>query len=77
MDPGTIRIEFTPRRIDQVILVCDLVKEISDRIQDVMIKEWQSSLAILNLSFEPLQIRNVQVPRLEVLRERMHGAIAD
>jgi len=39
-DPFTIRIEFTPRRVDQVILVCDLAKEISDTIQDVTIKEW-------------------------------------
>ena len=37
--PFSIMIEFTARRIDQVILVGDLAKEISDTIQDVMIEE--------------------------------------
>jgi len=40
IDPFTIRIEFTQRRINHVILVCDLAKEISDTIQDIRIKEW-------------------------------------
>jgi len=39
IDPFTIRIEFTPQRVDQVILVYDLAKEISETIQDVTIKE--------------------------------------
>jgi len=39
IDPFTITIEFTPRRVDQVKLGCDLAKEISDTIQDVTIKE--------------------------------------
>jgi len=77
IDPFTIRIEFTPRRVDQVILARDLAKEISDTIQDVTIKEWQISLAILNLSLKPLQIRTVRVQRPEVILERMHRAIAD
>jgi len=76
-DPFTIRIEFKPRRVDQAILVCDLAKEISDTIQDFTLKEWQSSLAILNLSFKPLQIRTVRVQRPEVILEHMHRAIAD
>jgi len=61
VDSFTLRIEFTPQCVDQVILVCDLAKDISDTIQDVTIKEWQSSLAILNLSFKPLKIRTVRV----------------
>jgi len=77
IDPFTIRIEVLPRCVDQAILVCDLEKEISDTIQDVTIKEWQSSLAILNLSFNPLQIRTVWVQRPEVILERMHRALAD
>jgi len=77
IDPFTIWIELTPEHIDQVILVCDLAKEISDTIQDITIKEWQSSLAILNLSFEPWQIRNVRVHRPEVVPERIDKAIAD
>ena len=39
IDPFTMRIEFTPRLVDQVLLVCDLAKNISDTIQDVTIKE--------------------------------------
>ena len=65
--PFTISIKFTPKGVDQVILVCDLAKEISDTIQDVTIEEWQRSLAILNLSFEPLQIQTVRVQRPEVV----------
>ena len=38
--PFIIMMEFTPRRVDQVILVGDLAKEISDTIQDVTIEEW-------------------------------------
>ena len=45
-----------PRHLDPVILVCDLAKQISDPIQDLTIKEWHSSLAMLNLCFQPLQI---------------------
>ena len=77
LDHFTFRIEFTLRRVDQVILVCDLAKEISDTLQEVTIKEWQSSLAILKLSFRPWQIRTVGVQRSEVILERMHRAIAD
>ena len=77
IDPFTSRIEFTPRPVAQVILVCDLAKEISETIQDVRIQEGQSSLAIVNLSFEPLQIRTVGVQRPEVVLECMHRAIAD
>ena len=62
----TIRIKVTPWGVDQVILVCDLVKEISDTIQDITREVWQRYLAILNLSFEPLQIRTVRVQRPEV-----------
>ena len=75
--PFIIMIEFTPRRVDQVILVGDLAKEISDTIQHVAIEEWQGSLAILNPSFEPLQIRTVRVQRPEMVLQRMHRAIAD
>jgi len=75
IDPFTIRIEFTPRRIDQVVLVCDLGKEISDTIQDVTIQEWQSSLAILNLSFKPLQIRTVRPTLRTSGRVPSHGQI--
>ena len=32
IDPFTIKIAFTPWHVDQVILVCDLAKEISDTI---------------------------------------------
>jgi len=77
IDPFTIRIEFTPRCVDQVILVCDLAKERSYTFQDVTIQEWHSSLAIPNLSFEPLQIRTVLVQRQEVVLKCMHEAIAD
>jgi len=70
-------IEFTPRRMDQVILVCDLVKEISDTIQDITITEWQSCLAILNLSLKPFQIGTIRVQQPEVILERMHRPIAD
>ena len=77
IDPFTIMIEFTPRRMDQVILVCDLVKEISDTIQDITITEWQSCLAILNLSLKPFQIGTIRVQQPEVILERMHRPIAD
>ena len=77
IDPFTIRIELTPRRVAQVILLCDLAKEIFDTIQDVTITEWHSSLAILNLAFKPLPIQTGGVHRLEVILERMHGAIVD
>ena len=59
--PFTIRVKFMPRAIDQVILICDQGKEISDTILDVRIEEWQCSLAILNLSFEQLQIWTVGI----------------
>jgi len=32
IDPFTIRIEFTPQHVNQVILVCDLVEKIFDTI---------------------------------------------
>jgi len=75
--PFTIRIKLTPQRVDQVILVCDLAKEISDTIQDIMIKEWQSSLTILNRSLKRLQIRTVRVQRPEVILQGMYRVIAD
>ena len=65
-----------PRGVDQVVFVSDLANEISDTIFDVTIQEWQRSLALLNLSFEPLQILTVRVQRPEVVLERMHKAIA-
>jgi len=77
IDPFTIRIQFVPRQVDQVILLCYLAKEISYTIQDITIEELQSSLAILNLFFEPLQIRTVRIQRPEVVPQHMYGAIAD
>jgi len=77
IDPFTIRIKFTPWRVDQVILLFNLAKVICDTIQDVTIKEWQSFLAILNLSFEPLQIRTVRVPLPEVVLEPMYRVISN
>jgi len=77
LDPCTIRIEVMLRLVDQVILVCDRAKEISERIQDVMIKDWKRSLAILNLSFKPLQIQSVRVQRPEGRLAGMHTALAD
>jgi len=39
IDPSNMRIKLMPRRVNQVILVCDPAKKISDTIQDVTIKE--------------------------------------
>ena len=50
-----------PWHIDQVVSVGDLANEISNTTQDVAVETWQSSLAILDLSFERLQILTVRV----------------
>jgi len=46
IDPFSILIELTLWRADHVILICNLTKEISERIQAVTIKEGQSALGI-------------------------------
>ena len=60
-------IEFTSWQVDHVILVGDLGKEISEGIQDITIKEWQSSLTILKLSLERLHMRTVRVQRPDMV----------
>ena len=55
------RVRFAPWRVDQVISVCDLAKEISDTTWNIVVEKWQSPLAILNLPFEPLQILAVGI----------------
>ena len=47
--------------IDQVVLVGYLVNKISNTTNYVAVEKEQSSLAILDLSFELLQIWTVQV----------------
>ena len=73
--PG--RVIFTPWRVDQVISVYDLAKEISDTTYDVAVEQWQSPLAILNLLFEPLQILAVGIQEPEVILQHVHIAIPD
>ena len=48
-------------RVDQVVSVCNLAKEISKTTKYVAVTKWQSSLAILNLFFEPLHILTVRI----------------
>jgi len=47
--------------VDQVTSLYDQVKEISNTTYYLGVKTWQSSLAILNQSFEPSQILTVQI----------------
>jgi len=71
------RVIFTTWRVDQVISVCDLAKEISDTTYDVAVEQWQSPLAIRNLPFEPLQILAVGIQEPEVILQHVHRAIPD
>jgi hypothetical protein len=52
---------FMPWRVDQVVSVCDLAKEISDTTEYVAVEKWQSSLAILHAPFKPFQILTVRI----------------
>ena len=66
---------FPPRRIDQVISVCDRAKEIPDTIEDITIEEWHRSAAIFNMSFKLLQICTVRIQDPVVILQGMHRII--